>query len=219
MRLNFLTDAHTFESMVVPTVNESVGEYLRARPSQVTLDRPRVLRAHRRLAELEHEEGPLEPFHADNSIHVAVHQPRSAGWGSSELAELATTFLAQSTELAFAMTERAEARHDLLRLAFDLMLAVAHRCGGGIERGFVSYRSHAEAFLTAWPEAAGRRAAWDDHYRRHAGALMARVRAKLDASGPSQSATPTTRQPGKDTPVVTEAGTVTVRCYDSTVTT
>jgi hypothetical protein len=74
------------------------------------------------------------------------------------------------------------AHTDTLRraLAFDLLVAVAHRMYPPITLGFISFRSHAEAFLArqdnARQESAGRlRAEFDALYRRNAPRLTARV--------------------------------------------
>jgi hypothetical protein len=73
--------------------------------------------------------------------------------------------------------------------AFDLMVATAQVFSpDGITRGFVSFRSHAEAFLNAWPEGQDLRPHWDHHYTQPADALTAQVRtvvAELDGHADS----------------------------------
>src|SRR5262249_34171384 len=53
----------------------------------------------------------------------------------------------------------------------------------------LSFRSHAEVFLTARPEGQGLRPHWDSHYTQHADVLAARVRAVVaELEGPAGSA-------------------------------
>jgi Lantibiotic biosynthesis dehydratase C-term len=56
------------------------------------------------------------------------------------------------------------------------MIATAHAySGGGLPRGFVSFRSHAEAYLVGTPNAEQRRDSWQQRYAQHGARLRARV--------------------------------------------
>jgi hypothetical protein len=133
---------------------------------------------HERLAKLEQVDGPFVPWEPDNSVRPAPYDRRLSVHGTDAAADLMAAFLAETTGQAFAMLDHIRAGGQRLRLAFDLMIAVAHGLvDGGIEHGFVSYRSHAEACLSGWPDAADRRVAWDRHYAKHSAALVQRVRA------------------------------------------
>jgi hypothetical protein len=90
-------------------------------------------------------------------------------------------FYVNTTELGFKMTEEVRGPKRLA-MSFDLMIATAHVLSGlDITRAFISFRSHAEGFLCTFPEGDGLRPAWDRHYRRHASALVSRVKAVVAA--------------------------------------
>jgi lantibiotic biosynthesis dehydratase-like protein len=176
LRLNVCTDEETFAGVVRPAVTEVIGGFLAAHPSTRRLDPQRLLPLHRRLAELEYEQGPLLPWYPDNSIQFAPFDRRVEVLGNEQTADLIADFYADTTELAFTMTEQITSRAALLAVSFDLLIATAHAMADtGITRGFVSYRSHAEGFLCGYPEGEGQHPAWDEHYERNAATLVARV--------------------------------------------
>ena len=156
LRLNINAAPRTVGTLVLPAVEEIVGGYLRTHPSVADLDPARMLPLHERLAELEAEPGPLLPWYPDNSIQQAAYDGSASVLGSQQAADLLADFYVDSTPLAFQMIERVRERMtSRLGGAFDLMVATAQVFSpGGITRGFMSFRSHAEAFLTAWPAAA-----------------------------------------------------------------
>ncbi|MEV0587111.1 thiopeptide maturation pyridine synthase [Nonomuraea sp. NPDC050310] len=184
LRLNLRTTPDRFAEVVLPAVDELIGGYLRARPSTRRLDPAAVLPEHRRLAALEDERGPLEPWCPDNSFHVAPYDDRVHVLGTPEMAGLLAGFYADTTDLAFDLTEGCAGAGSLLAAAFDLVVATAHTLTeDGIGRGFVSLRSHAEGFLSLDPRGPERRAAWEAHRRRHADALAARLHAVVTEPG------------------------------------
>jgi hypothetical protein len=188
LRLNIRCADETFSSAVRPAVDDVLGGFLAAHPSTAGLAPDTYLPMHQRLATLERETGPLLPWHPDNSIHVEDHDQRVDVHGGRRMAELLDDFYAGTTELAFEMTERAPAGSARLAVGFDLMVTAAHALSGvGITGGYLTYRSHAEAFLWTFTEGAGLRPAWDEHYRRHKATLHARLRrvvAALDGTAP-----------------------------------
>jgi hypothetical protein len=190
LRLNVRTDGDTFADIVRPAADEIVGGFLAKRPSTRRLDPQRELPVHRRLAELEHEQGPLLPWRPDNSIQIAAYDRRSEVLGGAEIADLVADFHACTTELSFRMTEELSGPRRLAR-GFDLMIATAHAMSAsGITKAFVSFRSHAEGFLCGFPESAGLRPAWARHYRENANALMRRVDTVVAAVADGQAAAP-----------------------------
>ncbi|MFC4585738.1 thiopeptide maturation pyridine synthase [Sphaerisporangium corydalis] len=175
LRLNVRAGAATFEKVVRPAAEEVIGGFLARRPSVRRRDPEAELPAHRRLAELEGDQGPLTPWHPDNSLRVAPYDRREDVLGNPETADLLADFHAGTTELAFGMIEEVSGPARLA-LGFNLMIATAHALSGaGITKAFVSFRSHAEGFLCGFPEGAGLRPAWDEHYARNADALVDRV--------------------------------------------
>lgn len=193
LRLNLCTDPDRFAEVVLPAARQGVAGYLAAHPSTADVDPQALLPLHQRLAALEPDPGPLLPWRPDNSLHVAPYDRRVEVLGSAAAADLLAEFLTATTGLAFEMTDHLRAGGQRLRLAFDLMVAVAHGLSGvGITRGFISYRSHAEVFLCTWPEGRGQREGWDRWYHAHAEQLVGRVRAvvaALDSGQQPDSAT------------------------------
>ena len=174
LRLNFLTEPQVFAEVVRPSVDEVIGQFLARQPSTATPDTRKMLAEHERLAELERESAPLQPLLPDNSIHEAAYDQRLDVLGSMEAAELLADFYVATTPLTFDMLEYVRRGGQLLGLSFDLMVTTAHALSGiGFERGFVSFRSHAEAFLCWWSEGRGLRPAWERHYKKHAADLTA----------------------------------------------
>ncbi|MGY4970551.1 thiopeptide maturation pyridine synthase [Streptomyces nigrescens] len=178
VRINVNAEPESFAATVLPALDEVIKPYLAAHPSTAVIDAATLEAQHARLAQLEHEPGPVTPLYADNSVHEAGHDQRLQVLGSVQAADLLADFYDATTPLAFEMLDHAHRRgNPLAGLCFDTMIATAHALSGvGLRRGFVSFRSHAEAFLSWWPEAEGLRQAWDRHYTAHAGKLAERVR-------------------------------------------
>jgi hypothetical protein len=175
LRLNMFVDIDTLHSVVRPAVDAVVGEFLANRPSRRLLDPGKELAAHRRLAELEEERGPLWPWYPDNSIRVAAYDRREEVVGGPAMADLLADFQARTTQFAFRAIE-ATAGVGRRALAFDLMIATAHAFArGGLANGFLSFRSHAESFLHVFAEAHRLRNVWDAHYRAHAAEFVERL--------------------------------------------
>ncbi|WP_017607927.1 thiopeptide maturation pyridine synthase [Nocardiopsis xinjiangensis] len=178
VRINIDADPEVFQTQVLPALNEAVTAYMADRPRRGPQDPDTLLAQHARLAELEHEPGPISPLHPDGRVEEVPYDRRLHVLGSAEAADLLADFYTVSTPNAFDMLEHVRATGNRIALAFDVMVATAHHLSGiGLGRSFVSFRSHAEAFLSWWPEADGLREAWDRHYAAHAPALAARVRA------------------------------------------
>ncbi|MFD5066806.1 thiopeptide maturation pyridine synthase [Streptomyces sp. NPDC058369] len=180
VRLHVDAAPEVFDSLVLPALDELVRGHLAARPSTAVVDTAAMLAQHERLAGLEHEAGPLSPLLPDNTVHEAPYDRRLHVHGGPQAADLLADFYNETTPFAFEMIERLRGGAQLAGLAFDTMIASAHGLSGvELRQGFVSFRSHAEAFLSWWPEAEGLREAWDRHYAAHSGLLATRVRAVL----------------------------------------
>ncbi|GAA0909423.1 thiopeptide maturation pyridine synthase [Virgisporangium aurantiacum] len=185
VRLNFDVAGNRYRETIRPVLDETVGGWLAAHPSTTHLRPDEHLPAHRRLAELECDTGPLVPWYADNSINDADHDDRSAVLGGTAAA-LVADFYVRTNDLAFQTFAAVRAGESRMAVAFDLMLATAHTfVEGGLADGFVSFRSHAEGFLENFAEGRGQRAGWDAAYARRRGAFARRLRLFLDAPEPA----------------------------------
>ena len=184
VRLSFAAD----RDVVEPALTELVGGYLREHPSTATLDAAALSVEHRKLGRLEQEPGPFLPWQPDNSIRPALYDRRLHVHGTVEAAELMADFYSGTTGSAFAMLAAVRDGRQVPSLAFDTMAASAHGLDdAGLSSSFVSFRSHAEAFLSTWDEGEGLRPAWDEHYRTHRDSLIGRLTAlttQLDAGTP-----------------------------------
>ncbi|WP_406112674.1 thiopeptide maturation pyridine synthase [Streptomyces sp. NBC_01014] len=184
LRLNFLTPGELWAARVRPTVISVIGEYLDAHPSTARSDESALAPVHARLAELEMETGPRHPWVADNTVLEQPYDHRLPVLGSMRASDLLAGFLSDTNELAFRMYDHVDRGGALPLLALDLMwttvsvAAIPFDAGGApIERGFMSLRSHADAFLSRTQDPAGYRAAFDERYLRQADALSERLRA------------------------------------------
>jgi hypothetical protein len=191
LRLNFRTTANTFAELVRPAADEIIGGFLASCPSTTSLDPAQELPVHQRLAELEREDGELLPWHPDNSIVTAAYDARATAIGGPETAGLVAGFQATATELAFRMTEELTDPGQRLARGFDLMIATAQAMSRrGITDAFISFRSHAEGFLCGFPEGAGLRPAWDQHYDQHRRSLVRRITTVVAAVQDGDAAVP-----------------------------
>ncbi|MFI6737677.1 lantibiotic dehydratase C-terminal domain-containing protein [Nonomuraea sp. NPDC050451] len=106
----------------------------------------------------------------------APYDSRRHVLGSDEAVDLLTAFYADATPLLFGMLEHVRAGRDSKTgLALSLMLTVAHT-SRRIDRSYLSYRMHAEGFITWAADPAGVRASFEQSFRERRAALTGRVR-------------------------------------------
>lgn len=178
LRLHVRAPGDVFRDVVSPLVHDRIGGYLRTNPSRTVLDPATVLDSHRRLAELEQDPGPLLPWPANNTVLDARYDRRLHMLGSVAAADLLADFHLMTTALAFDVLQLRRQGRQLPAIAFDLLIATAEAlCGADLSWSFVSFRSHAEAFLSTWPEGGGLRPAWDGYFAANADRLTARAEA------------------------------------------
>ncbi|WP_194894581.1 thiopeptide maturation pyridine synthase [Catenulispora pinisilvae] len=193
LRLVVHAEPAVFDDVVGPAVTELVGGYLRAHPSTAPeLDVARVLPAHRRLAELEREPGPLTPFYQDNTITWHEHDRRIEVLGCPVGADELALFYAKTNTHLFEHLEAVAAGADRQVLALRLMLATAHALcrhpqDPTIRRGFVSLRSHAEGYLSTVPPTA--RDTFEQNYAGNRAALTGLVRSVVDVLDADEAVT------------------------------
>lgn len=196
LRLVVRATPAVFAGLVEPAVSELVGGHLRARPSTAApLDEDGLLPLHRRLAAAEREPGPLTPFYRDNSITWEEHDRRVDVLGCPVGADELALFYQRTNGLLFEHLESVAAGLPRETLALRLMLATAHTLclhpqDPSIRRGFVSFRSHAEGYLsTVGPQV---RDAFEQRYAANSAVLTAQVRAVVAAfdSGAAEPGAP-----------------------------
>ncbi|MEV6042185.1 thiopeptide maturation pyridine synthase [Streptomyces xanthochromogenes] len=180
LRLVVRATPTVFDALVVPAVAEIVGGRLAERPSTAPpLDEAALLPLHRRLASAERESGPLTPFYRDNSITWEEHDRRVDVLGCPVGADELALFYERTNSLLFEHLESVAAGLPRETLALRLMLATAHTLcrhplDPSVRRGFVSFRSHAEGYLsTVGPQV---RDAFEARYSANRAVLTAQVR-------------------------------------------
>ncbi len=175
VRLFVFTPSDRFFESVKPKVEEQIGWYLTEHPSATEIDGEQRLAAYQKLAEQEQETGALLPLRPNNSIMYEDYSRRLHVLGSVEAAGLLEAFYVETTKLTFEMLEHIRSNDDRLELSFDLMIAVAHVLGSGIARGFLSYRSHSEAFILNSSNPAALRTSCRERYETLSEALVQRL--------------------------------------------
>ncbi|MEV0612027.1 thiopeptide maturation pyridine synthase [Nonomuraea sp. NPDC050404] len=180
LRLNLRAGTDAWEQEVLPLATERLEGYLREHPSSASLDAAALEQAHHKLAVRESDHGPLRPWYPDNTLQTEPYEERLHVLGNRRLMDLLNSFHAESTRMAFdtlAAIRRGELT--LFQLSLDLMIAFAHTSVPPISRGYMSYRSHADAFCSYCEDRDGVRAGFEAKYRQHAGPLRALVRRRV----------------------------------------
>ncbi|MER5769720.1 thiopeptide maturation pyridine synthase [Streptomyces sp. NPDC001985] len=180
LRLNLRADADVWEREVLPEATARLGRHLRDHPSTTVLDEAAVTERQRLLAVRESDHGPLGPWYPDNTLQTEPYEDRRHILRDDRLIDLLDTFHAESTALAFPTLEAIRRGElSLFRVALDLMIAFAHTSVPPIARGYMSFRSHAEAFCSYCEDRDGVRAGFEAAYQRQAAPLRALVRDRV----------------------------------------
>ncbi|MEV5595454.1 thiopeptide maturation pyridine synthase [Streptomyces sp. NPDC052496] len=211
LRLNFRTTPQEWAAHVRPRVVATLEAYVREHPSTARLDEAALAPVHERLAELEMETGPRHPWVPDNTVLEQPYDHRLPVLGSRCGSAVLAGFLSDTNDLAFAMYEHLQDGGALPVLALDLMWTTASVAAvpfdadsAPIARGFLSLRSHADAFLSRTHDPAGYRAAFDERFRRQADALTTRLRTVESVLAAEPGAPGTPGAPDATVPFVRE---------------
>jgi hypothetical protein len=173
VRVWFRVGEPVYSARLRPLFDEVAGEFFARNPSRSVLDERQLRPLHELLARREQVSGELFPLMPNNSVQHLAYESRAAVLGGRGAEQLIGRFYVETNDLVFAMLDRIRAGADRLWLAMGLMFAHAEAAGPGIERGFISYRSHAEGFIlgTSRP----------DQVRAQLGALYEADREALDS--------------------------------------
>ncbi|GIH05364.1 hypothetical protein Rhe02_34310 [Rhizocola hellebori] len=179
VRLNVRATEAAWTKQVQPLIDRVIGDYLREHPSAGTASPERDLPSHRQLAALEQEHGPLMPWQPDNSIHYTDYDRRLHVLGTQQSSDLLADFHAVTTPIADACLELARKSGDRFDIPLSFMFATAARGCPPIEKGFLSYRSHAEGFLANSSNPAGFRERFEQLYWTNAEMLQRQLTSVL----------------------------------------
>ncbi|WP_017609023.1 thiopeptide maturation pyridine synthase [Nocardiopsis xinjiangensis] len=164
IRLNVAATPRVWAEHIRPTLEEHIGAHLSGAPSLGCPDPEREALQHRRLAVLEHVEGPLLPWYPDNSLQFGVQEDRSRYLGGNTVLAFMNDFHADTNALVLRMLDRIRAQDSRQELCLGLMFALAHTQCPPVSRGFLSYHSHAEAFLANCSAPQRTRTAFEERY-------------------------------------------------------
>ncbi|WP_129842995.1 thiopeptide maturation pyridine synthase [Streptomyces sp. RFCAC02] len=196
LRINVRTEPARWRESVRPDLTATIGAHLRAHPSTTVLDPDEALPRHRLLALREQEKGPLTPWYPDNSLHEEPYADRRHVMGADAAADALTAFYDDATGPLFAMLEHIrQGRGTRQGLAVTLLLATAHAGAPPLTRSFLSFRSHADGFLSGCGDPAAVRARFEAAFARRRGELVELVRAVTGAlDDPAAPAPPFVRE-------------------------
>ncbi|MFC5290083.1 lantibiotic dehydratase C-terminal domain-containing protein [Actinokineospora guangxiensis] len=177
VRVNVDAGPRVLRSVLHPLADRLMAEYSHQFPSAKQRPTRARMAADRRRAALEDDRGPLLPWAPDNRVVRRPHEDRSSAVGTVPAALVranlvATNDLALRTRLGHVGATARRA------LAFDLLVVTALRFGTiGLRHAYLCFRSHAEGFLTTFPEARSLRAQWRRVSKTTTQALAERVEA------------------------------------------
>ncbi len=180
LRIVVDADDAAWDRVVRPAAERHLLPALAAHPSTTVLDPEQLRDSYRQLAERERELGPLEPQQPDNTVEEEPHDPRLHVLGTPDAVNLFEGFQQRTSDAALTMA--VGEGPSLSTHAVDLMLIMAQEVGGYLERGFVSYRSHAEAHIMGCADPVGVRRMFDERSARLREPLVQRVRAHAEGA-------------------------------------
>jgi hypothetical protein len=159
---------------VLPALRGLIEPWLVLHPSTTALEPQAYEALSRQIGASELEPGPYLPLLADNSITVAPYRP-SRALPLPELQDSKERFLAASLAPTLALLRLKSEDSDsfLLTLAAMMGMAAGTYEAGGFDRGYFSFRSHAEFFFAAYDQQGRLRQRFD--------ALGLRLQQRLDA--------------------------------------
>lgn len=182
LRLRFLCSPEQFADYIQPFIEKEVRSYLTDYPSMTVLNEAQLRPIYENLARQEMERGPILPLLPNNSLHFLPYDRRLHILKSPLLAELLENFYCQTNDLTFEMLRYVRQGHSLLTLSLDLLFTTAHILKDiPITDGYLSYRSHADAFIISNPRPEAVRTLFEQKYRAQASALTRRLSLLLEA--------------------------------------
>jgi hypothetical protein len=173
VRIPIQSTDEVFDDVVTPAIGEILVEYLRAQPSTVVLDEQAAHEQHVRLAEFEHERGPLTPWAPNNSVEIDEHDRRIEVLGGDAAADLLADYYVDTDEVVFDILDWVRSGGAKMSLAVDLFIGAANRFLPPVTYGYLSYRGHADAFMAKMPD--GVRERFDRVYETNADHFRQRV--------------------------------------------
>lgn len=184
LRINLLVRDEHAETLR-DHIHRTLEQGLKRNPSNAILNHARVLEVSSRRADIEGDNGLLEPLYEDNKVYDAPYEPPRAGFSGPQARGFLERFYVATNDNALRIVSDVCRGSTRLGLLFDLFAAAAHNLGVKPPRySWISMRSHADKFRYAGPESARVSADWDTRYqeqRDHAVRRMLTVQEYLAA--------------------------------------
>ncbi|HLI05733.1 MAG TPA: lantibiotic dehydratase C-terminal domain-containing protein [Ktedonobacteraceae bacterium] len=185
LRLHVHADHALFESEIAPCVVGEVEAYLYEHPSGGSFTSEEAVRQYQRRSNMTLEQLAYVAPVPNNSLHLAPYR-QPVGIGSPELACFLEDYYGETTDLAFTIIE--QTRNDYrgrLNACFDQLVAfVAAGSLIPLAGAYMSYRSHAEAYIVCEPDVEEprlRRRRFERAFHERHDAVMRRITFLLDA--------------------------------------
>ncbi|WP_369831286.1 hypothetical protein [Cryobacterium sp. N21] len=152
------------------------------------MDPANFVNMHTKLATYEKNTGVLFPWQRDGQVTRSAYKPAGEDrQANSALNGILIEFQRRSLELDVLSMTSLTKPADLLAYAFDLITVVSHSfADGSIQSGFVSLKSHSEAYL-AGGGMAETRGAWEKMYLAGGSSMRERLSNIVEAAGSGQS--------------------------------
>jgi len=185
VRVTVSASLQSWSEYIRPALQEHISAHLSQNPSTGCPDLEKEMNQHRKLAELEHVEGPLLPWRPDHSVRFGTRQDRSWYVGGNAVLDFLDDFHAEAGPLVLRALDRARSQGRRQELCLCLMFALAHTQCPPVSRGFLSYHSHAEAFLANCADPQRTRAAFEERHRANKERSAQILEQILRADGPA----------------------------------
>ena len=150
IRVNLEASAPVFAEVIWPSLTKTISRYQTAYPSRFSLDSSDYERLSLEYGQSELLPGPYAPLRADNTVLRAPYEIRSELLGGALMVEALQEYLAGTRSLIWELLELTRNNEGIRRsMLFTCMLLIAVLYADeGIRYGHLSFRSHAEAFLS-----------------------------------------------------------------------
>ena len=148
------TDHETMYEKIWPVAAPIIREWLEQHPDQTEIDPTAYNALSQKLGITELESGPFLPLYANNSFFIAPYIENEALM-ITPVADSKALFLGRAFPHAMRLLEiKRERGGDFFFVMLVTMLAMIGRTFrlGGLARGYISFRSHADFFFAAYDE-------------------------------------------------------------------
>jgi len=156
LRLHLYAEDERFQREIAPYVKQEVEAYLQYAPSRYTFSETEARKQFERRARMASYTSPVyEPLRPDNSVEVNCYDEAAMAKtiGSEGAAHLLEDYYTETNPLAFSLLAQTRNNYTArLNRCFDLLLAIAATSPHlPLSRAYMSYRSHAEAYIICEP--------------------------------------------------------------------